>query len=149
MTTFEAINRARRKTHAVPGFTFLELILVVAILGTLMAVVGSKIRDYQARVKVGTARMGLRTLQEAIDFYKTETDQYPTTLTDLVRKPENVKNWTTPFISDKKALTDPWGNKYKYELSPEGAEHPYELFSLGDKGRAASRDQWISVWDAK
>lgn len=139
---------AKRRITAVPGFTFMELILVVGILATLMAVIGNRIVDYRRRTNVGTAKLGLRTIQESIDFYKTDTDQYPTTLTDLMVKPDNVKNWSSAYISDKKSLVDPWGNKYKYESTPD-AEHPYELFSQGEKGRASTREQWISVWDAK
>lgn len=127
----------------------MELILVIAILGALMFGVGLAIKRNQERANRGLAKTGLTRLQESINFYHTDTDQYPVALSELMNNTANVKNWGGKYVEDPKELLDPWKNKYQYTLTPEGSEHPYELFSYGRNGKKAPKSERISVWDAK
>lgn len=144
----KAYYSTKSQPKAAPGFSFLELILVVGIIGALSLAILNQIQSYQKRSNIGLAKGGLRRLSGAIDFYHTDTDQYPTTLTDLIKRPADVKNWTEGYITKKDELVDPWSNKYQYAPTPD-AEHPYQLFSYGPKGKKGSKEERISVWDAK
>lgn len=131
-----------------PGFSFMELILVVGIISMLMLAIIPQVQTYRKKSKIAQAKLEMRQFNQAIDHYQSDTNQYPSTLTDLVKKPADVKNWSSEYVPKKKSLKDPWGNKYKYERNSEDAEHPYELFSYGPEGRnKGSKEDIISVWD--
>lgn len=130
------------------GFTFIELILVIAILGTLMGAAALKIASNQRQAKFGQAKTEMINIQSGIEMYKSDTGQYPNTLNDLVKQPDNVKNWTGEYLPKKKLPVDPWGNKYKYEVTPD-SDQPYILFAYGPNGRKAAPSEHVSAQDGK
>jgi general secretion pathway protein G len=134
------------KAHA--GFTFIEIIMVMGILMGLMAFIIPQVVNQQKRARINETILTLRMLQQAIEGYKTDTSVYPGTLNDLITKPADVKGWAAAYIPQKKVPQDPWGAKFKYEVTPD-AEHPYELYSYGPDGRKTARNDWLSVWDEK
>ncbi|TBW56012.1 type II secretion system protein GspG [Marinobacter halodurans] len=120
------------------GFTLIEIMVVMVILGLLVAIVAPNIlgRSDQARVTVAQTQMS--NIANALDLYRLDNGSYPSTqqgLQALVTKPSGSpepKNWN-PDGYLKSVPEDPWGNEYQY-ISP-GVNGPYDLFSYGSDGR--------------
>ena len=128
------------KNHKYSGFTLLELMVVLVILGVLAAAIAPRFlgRDEAARVTV--VQSNLRNISNILETYRLDNQQYPTTdegLEALVNKPENAKNWNSAGYLQR-IPKDPWGNEYLY-LSP-GASGPYDLLSLGADGVEGGTD---------
>ncbi|MCX5925616.1 MAG: type II secretion system protein GspG [Candidatus Dependentiae bacterium] len=131
------------------GFTLVELMMVIGILAGLMAFILPQINKYKKQSDLKTAKLILRQLQPDIENYQSDTGSYPSSLNDLIKQPENAKNWNGPYIANGKLPVDPWGRKYHYSLKSEDSEHSYELFSYGPKGKKATKNEHLSVWDEK
>ena len=132
------------------GFTLLELLVVVAIIGLLVGYVGPRYFSQVGKSEVGAAKAQIDALEKALDQYRLDIGAYPATeqgLAALNTKPQNVETWAGPYL--KKAVPpDPWGNRYLYK-SP-GGHADYDLFSLGSdaqpggSGEAADVNSWGS-----
>ncbi len=134
--------------NAQAGFTLMEILIAIAIVG-LLATVSLSLFRYFASSQKKAAVMALKTLKNAIGIYYTDVGQYPEQLKDLVQKPSDeaaARSWNGEYIQGKDALRDPWKRKYEYKRT-EGAEHDYELYSYGEKGKNSPKSEWISVWD--
>ena len=131
------------------GFTLIEIMVVVVILGILAAVVVPKIMDRPDTARKTKAAHDIRALESSLKLYKLDNFSYPTTdqgLEALVDKPEgDVPNWKPGGYLDK-VPKDPWGNPYQY-LSP-GVNSDIDLYSLGvdrqpgGEGRNADIGNW-------
>ncbi|MFH1441615.1 MAG: type II secretion system major pseudopilin GspG [Candidatus Omnitrophota bacterium] len=115
------------------GFTLVELMLVVIIIGVLVAMVVPRMagRSEQARKAVAQADVDLN-IATALKLYELDNGAYPTTeegLDALLSAPASAKNWNGPYL-DKKPI-DPWGNVYKYKSPGTQRLHDYDLYSLG------------------
>ncbi len=131
-----------------PGFTFIELVIAIAILGILAAIVGPPLFRYVGRAKETSAIATLKTLKTAIESFHGDTGKFPTRLSELVHRPMEpkiAKKWKGYL--EKEVEEDPWGNPYQYRPGAPGAQPPYELFSFGPYGEGSPRESWISVWD--
>lgn len=134
------------------GFTLIEIMVVMVILGLLVAIVAPNIIGRSDQAKVTVARTQLKQIGNALDLYKLDNHNYPSTqqgLQALVSKPDGfpeAKNWN-PDGYMKSVPVDPWGNAYQY-VSP-GANHPYDLYSYGSDGREGGDGDAadLSVWD--
>jgi general secretion pathway protein G len=116
------------------GFTLLEVMVVVAILGMLAAMIVPNVIGQSEQAKVKMARVNMNNVAGTLDTYKLDNHRYPTTeegLEALVERPESAKSWP-PGGYLNEVPTDPWGNEYVY-ISP-GVEGPYDLYSLGADG---------------
>jgi general secretion pathway protein G len=116
------------------GFTLLEIMVVVIIIGLLAAIVAPNVIGQSDKARVEIARTNMAALGSALDMYKLDNGKYPTTeqgLQALVEAPTDAKNWTEPYI--KQEPVDPWQNEYVY-ISP-GLDGPYDLYSLGADGQ--------------
>ena len=120
------------------GFTLIEIMVVVVILGILAAVVVPKIMDSPDKARVTKAKVDIQTIKAALDHYKLENYNYPSTdqgLEALVSKPSGVpeaRNWKQGGYIDR-LPKDPWGNEYHY-LSP-GSKGDVDIFTYGADGR--------------
>ncbi|WP_034837113.1 type II secretion system major pseudopilin GspG [Endozoicomonas numazuensis] len=120
------------------GFTLIEIMVVVVILGILAAMVAPKILSRPDQAKVTVARSDIETISQALELFRLDNGFYPSTdqgLDALVKKPTitpEPRNWN-PEGYLKKAPVDPWGNAYIY-LQP-GNHGKYDLYSLGADGR--------------
>ena len=120
------------------GFTLIEVIVVVVILGILAAVVVPNVVNRTGQAQTVKAKQDIRALESALQMYRVDNFNYPNTdqgLVALAEKPSSQpepKNWQ-PGGYVKKVPKDPWGNDYQY-LSP-GENGEFDIYSLGKDGR--------------
>lgn len=130
------------------GFTLLELLVVMVIIGLLAGYVGPKYFQQIGKSEVKTARAQISALEQALDQYRLDLGQYPTTeqgLTALMKNSDNQPRWAGPYLK-KEVPNDPWGKPYQYRMPGQHGE--YDLFSLGKDGQAGGTDtaQDIGNW---
>ncbi|MFC4240023.1 type II secretion system major pseudopilin GspG [Marinobacter oulmenensis] len=120
------------------GFTLIEIMVVMVILGLLVAIVAPNIMGRSDQARVTVAETQLSNIANALDLYRLDNSHYPSTqqgLEALVNRPggsPEANNWN-PEGYMKAVPEDPWGNQYQY-VSP-GAEQPYDLYSYGADGQ--------------
>ncbi|QQD16912.1 type II secretion system major pseudopilin GspG [Spongiibacter nanhainus] len=125
------------------GFTLLEIMVVIVILGLLVAVVAPNVLQNQDRAMVEKARADIAALEQALDMYKLDNHVYPTTdqgLQALVKEPETGPQ-PKAYRSNgyiKRLPEDPWGNPYLY-IQP-GEHGPYDLYSTGADGEEGGEE---------
>jgi general secretion pathway protein G len=130
------------------GFTLLELLVVIVIIGLLAGLVAPRFFDQVSKSNTKIARAQIDSLEKALDQYRLDVGAYPTTeqgLAALNTKPPNLEKWAGPYL--KKAVPpDPWGNRYVYKAP--GDHGDYDLSSLGSdnqpggSGEAADVASW-------
>jgi general secretion pathway protein G len=117
------------------GFTLLELLVVVAIIGLLAGYVGPRYFSQVGKSEVSAARAQLDALEKALDQYRLDTGRYPSNelgLVALVTRPAGEPRWNGPYL--KKAIPqDPWGRDYLYRIP--GQRGDYDLLSYGKDGQ--------------
>lgn len=129
--------KATIRTRRQQGFTLLEIMVVLVILGLLVALVAPNVLQNQDRAMVEKAKADVALLEQALDMYKLDNFQYPTTnqgLEALVTKPE-IDPQPKRYNSNgyiKRLPQDPWGNPYQY-LQP-GTKKAFDVYSLGADG---------------
>ena len=133
------------------GFTLIEIMVVVVILGILASVVVPRIMDNPDKARVAKAKQDIRAIESALDIYKLDNFTYPGTeqgLEALVQKPSDAANWKTGGYV-KKLNKDPWGRDYQY-LSP-GQHGEIDIYSLGADGAPGGEgvNADIASWDTE
>jgi general secretion pathway protein G len=142
----------KEKRYARAGFTLMEILIAVMILGLLGALVGPALNNIYKNQQKRACEASLIGLKKSIQIYKDRVLKYPETLKDLIRKPKDeqaAKRWEGPYTGEEGATEvpkDPWGEDFKYKLTP-GTKHPYDLFSYGPNGKGSPKDEEIHVWD--
>jgi general secretion pathway protein G len=117
------------------GFTLLELLVVMVIIGLLVGYVGPKYFSQVGKSEVKAAKAQINALEKALDQYRLDTGRYPSTdlgLKALVERPPSEPKWQGPYLA-KAIPPDPWGNPYQY-LQP-GQHGEYDLWSFGQDGQ--------------
>ncbi|MDD2743249.1 MAG: type II secretion system major pseudopilin GspG [Rhodocyclaceae bacterium] len=126
------------------GFTLLELLVVVAIIGLLAAYVGPRYVGQLNKSEVTAARTQIEALARALESYRLDNGSYPsaeTGLNALRNRPNNQPRWNGPYLQ-KEIPLDPWGNAYFYRLSNAARSgRDFELLSFGRDGRAGGSDE--------
>ena len=118
------------------GFTLLELLVVLVIIGLLVGYVGPKYFAQVDKSKVKTAQAQMKGFEEALDQYRLDVGRYPGTedgLKALMQAPPNAAHWQGPYLMKAPPL-DPWGNAYVYR-SPGAKGADYDLLSYGQDGK--------------
>jgi general secretion pathway protein G len=122
------------------GFTLVELLVVMVILGMLASLVLPNFFGQARKARAKTALVQIATLAAALDAFALDVGRYPTSgegLDALVDAPGGVEQWDGPYLK-KNVPKDPWGRPYEYK-APESASD-YEVISPGEDGRAGSED---------
>lgn len=130
------------------GFTLLELLVVMVIIGLLAGYVGPKFFGQIGKSEVKAAKAQIDALQKSLDQYRLDVGRYPGTdqgLAVLVTKPADEPKWQGPYLS-KAVPKDPWGNDYQYRSPGEHGE--YDLLSFGKDGRPGGEgeDADLTSW---
>lgn len=118
------------------GFTLLELLVVLAILGLLAAIVGPQVIKYLGSSKTQTAQVQVKNIAASLQLYRLDTGRYPTGeegLKALVKAPPSAPMWNGPYLPDDGAITDPWGRPY--QMKAPGDHGEVDVFSLGSDGQ--------------
>ncbi|MGH8584432.1 MAG: type II secretion system major pseudopilin GspG [Gammaproteobacteria bacterium] len=136
--------------RSLPGFTLLELLVVLAILGLLAGLVGPRIMKLFAGAQSDTVALQIKNLSTTLDAYRLDVGRYPSTsegLQALIESPSNGARWNGPYLDKKAIPKDPWGNELQYRYPGEHGE--FDLYSLGadntDGGEGENKD--IASWD--
>ncbi|MGH8665534.1 MAG: type II secretion system major pseudopilin GspG [Burkholderiales bacterium] len=136
------------KRAAVRGFTLLELLVVMVIIGLLAGFVAPRYFEQIGKSEVKVARAQVDALEKALDQYRLDTGRYPSTeqgLSALVERPGDESKWAGPYLR-KRAPLDPWGKPYVYRFPGERGE--FDLVSLGRDGQpgGSGADEDIVNW---
>lgn len=129
-------NRAMVRT-AEQGFTLIEVMVVVVILGILAALIVPNVIGQGDKARVGTTKSTLSTVGNALDLYKLDNHKYPTTqegLDALINKPASAKNWLNGGYIKGGMPKDGWGNDLQY-VSPGANGRGFDLYSFGADGK--------------
>ncbi|MBN1361749.1 MAG: type II secretion system major pseudopilin GspG [Sedimentisphaerales bacterium] len=132
------------------GFTLIELMIVVVILGTLATMIMPRILDRPEQARRVKAKTDIRSIQQALSLFKSDTGRFPTTsegLAALVTNPGNVRNYNASAYLER-VPTDPWGNPYIY-LCPGLNGKDYDLESFGKDGEdgGTGDDADVESWN--
>ena len=140
MTTIQTRRSLGRAAAAEGGFTLLELLVVLAIMGFLAAIVGPQVLKYLGSSRSQTAKIQITNINSALQLYKLDVGRAPTEsegLKALVAPPPSAPDWSGPYLQSETALRDPWGQPYLYR-SP-GQHGEADIYSLGsDKAEGGS-----------
>lgn len=127
------------------GFTLLELLVVMVIIGLLVSYVGPKYFAQVGKSETKVAKAQIDAFEKALDQYRLDTGYYPVTeqgLAALNTKPANEPKWSGPYLK-KEAPLDPWGRAYLYKLPGEHGD--FDLYSLGKDGQPGGADENADV----
>jgi len=131
------------------GFTLIELMLVVVIIGVLVSMVAPRLAGRSEEARIAAARADINAnISIALDLYELDNGKYPETeegLAALLSKPGSSAKWKGPYI--KKVPLDPWGRNYAYR-SPGDHNIDYDLYYYGPDGQEGGDDN-VSNWETE
>lgn len=120
------------------GFTLLELLVVLAIIGLLVGLVAPAALHQLGSAKEKIAHQSIERLASVLDMYKIDVGTYPTTeqgLQALITRPQGLVRWDGPYMKGDKVPDDPWGRPLQYRNPSQRPGHDFDLYSLGPTGQ--------------
>lgn len=135
-----------QKSKSKSGFTLVEIMLVVAIIGILAALVIPKIAGKSEQARETAAHADIYGgIKSALDQFEVDNGHYPKSLQDLLVQPRDARNWHGPYFDPPQLPTDPWGNPYQYAYPGKHNSTGYDLWSMGQDGKSGTDDD-IGNW---
>jgi len=128
------------------GFTLLELLVVMVIIGLLVGYVGPRYFSQLGKSEIKAARAQIDALAKALDLYRLDIGHYPdqqSGLNALMTAPSNESKWQGPYLQ-KAVPTDPWGQSYQYRIPGDKSE--YDLYSFGKDGKPGGSDENTDIY---
>ena len=116
------------------GFTLLELLVVIVILGLLIGLVAPAVLRQLGHAKQSIAKQSVAQVGSVLDLYKLDVGSYPSTddgLSALMTQPADARNWSGPYVKSSSVPVDPWGHPYLYQSPSTRPGLEYDLCSLG------------------
>ncbi len=129
------------------GFSLIELSIVFALIGLILAGVMATYFTVSSRTKLSASRSLLLNVKTSIDNFQLDTGALPASLNDLLERPSNEKiskKWRGPYLN--KEAIDGYNNELVYRPT-KGGKHQYELYSWGPNGEGAPEEEWIDAWN--
>lgn len=142
------MQNQERRVFSERGFTLVEIMIVVVILGLLVGLVGPRVIDRFKKAERHTAKAQIEMLATSVDTFRLDMRRYPKELEELITSPSDSKNWEGPYL--KKALpTDPWDNPYIYKC-PGDENRDYDILSYGADGQPGGdkENADINSWES-
>ncbi len=133
----------RRRFHRL-GFTLVELMLVLVILGTLAAIVLPKFTGVGERSKITAVKTQIGVFKTALDMFEVDNGAYPKSLDELVNQPNGATEWHGPYLQQGVPL-DPWSHPYSYVVPGRHNPSGYDVWSAGPDGQDGTDDD-IGNW---
>jgi general secretion pathway protein G len=133
------VARGTDRLEGERGFTLLELLVVLAIIGLLVGLVAPAALHQLGSAKEKIAHQSVERLASILDMYKLDVGSYPTNeqgLQALLTRPQGVTGWSGPYMKANKPPDDPWGRPFQYRTPSQRPGHDYDLYSLGPTGQA-------------
>ncbi len=132
------------------GFSLVELLVVLAILGMIIGLVGPRVMKHLGSAKSDTTKIQIEDLGAALDLFYLENGRYPSSqegMSALVVKPGSLDNWNGPYLKKTIIPRDSWGNEYHYQSPGEHGE--YDLYSYGADNQPGGEknDRDINSWE--
>lgn len=143
-------NKQRLRLLTREGFTLLELLIVMIIIGLLAALIGPKMIGRVGESRQTVAKQQIEGFSSALEMYKLDTTRYPTQeqgLEALVTQPQGINNWKGPYLKKKFIPKDPWGNNYVYIYPGEHGD--YDILSYGADANSGGEgeDKDVASWE--
>jgi general secretion pathway protein G len=129
-----SIKQAAR--HGEQGFTLVEMLVVITIIGLIMGLIGPRVLNYLSESKVKAAKIQMQSFASALDLFNLDAGRYPSSsegLAALVRRTPGVSAWNGPYLKGGNVPNDPWNHPYIYR--PPGEHGAYDIVSLGSDGQ--------------
>ena len=125
----------KHESQSRSGFTLIEVLLVVVIIGILAAVVVPRLSGRVGQSQVSAAKSSIASVSLALDLYETDNGNFPASLQSLITK-GSEQNWRGPYLKKGEIPIDPWGHEFVYTLKDNG----YEVRSAGPNGTSGDSD---------
>jgi len=133
---FSVLPAQRGDRQNEQGFTLVEMLVVITIIGLIMGLIGPRVLNYLSESKVKAAKIQLQSFGSALDLFYLDAGRFPSTaegLTALVQRTPGVAAWNGPYLKGGNVPNDPWNNPYIYRSPSERS--PYEIMSYGSDGQ--------------
>jgi general secretion pathway protein G len=129
-------RRRRSRVSAQRGFTLVEMLVVITIIGLIISLVGPRVLNYLGESKIKAAKIQIQSFASALDLFYLDAGRYPTTsegLVALAKPVTGLPGWNGPYLKGGAVPNDPWGKPYVYR-SP-GERSAYQIISYGADGQ--------------
>jgi general secretion pathway protein G len=135
------------------GFTLIEILVVITIIGLIMSLVGPRVLNYLSESKVKAATIQIQSFASTLDLFYLDLGRYPSTnegLAALVQRPGGITGWNGPYLKNGYVPPDPWGHPYIYR-SPGENGRPYDISSLGSSGKEGGTGTAVAIksWERR
>jgi general secretion pathway protein G len=129
-------KREREPDVSQQGFTLVEMLVVITIIGLIMGLIGPRVLNYLSESKVKAAKIQLQSFAGALDLFYLDAGRFPSTsegLSALMQRTPGVAAWNGPYLKGNSLPNDPWNHPYMYRAPGDRA--PYEILSYGSDGQ--------------